>query len=322
MKRFLAILTGLSMMLPLSAYAAEGVLYISPDHGSYALDDEFTVDVLADTDGEPAFAAEADIAFNPLSLAVQNISTDGSVLALWPTAPEFSNTKGTIRFSGTAATSFNGERARLVRITFRAIGVHAADIHIDSGAILKNDARAMNIITSMRSANLTITPKQEAPIPILETEAEPATTDAVEPQVKGAAIQVPAISGFDDRVSVGERIILQGSGAPDSKITVYLQHDDDAPIESTLYTTRDGSFTYVSREGAERGVYHAWASAHGDSETFTSDTVIVTAGSDGFAAAAESMTPVLVMALPYLLLLIVAGVSLGYLYNRRNASRV
>ncbi len=319
MKRYLALVGVCLFALPGVVCAAEGVLYISPDHGTYTLDSEFVVDVLADTDGTASFAAEADIAFNPQSLAVQKISTDGSVLALWPTPPEFSNTKGTIRFSGTAAERFNARDARLIRITFRAIGVHAADLHIESGAILENNARAMNIITSMRSANLTIVAKQDVPTPP-ETVAVP-ETEPIVPEVKGAQISVPNISGYDDRVSVGDRITLQGSATPDSSITVFLQHDDDTPIESTVLTTRDGSFTYVAREKAVRGVYRAWATAAGTSEPLMSDKVVIAVGGNAFAAAAESLTPMLLMGLPYLLALIVAGISLGFLYNRRSATK-
>lgn len=320
MKTFVGVIALCLCILPLGAYAEGGVLYMSPERAEVNIDDEFVVEVRADTGGEASFAAEADLAFNPQALSVQKISTDGSVLAQWPTPPEFSNTKGMVRFSGTAAKSFSGSESVLVRITFRAIGVAPGDIHFESGAILKNDARAMNIITSMRSALFTITAKQAAPAEAVPTAAT--STPVETPEVKGASIQVPTISGYDDRVSIGERIILQGTASPDSSITVSLQHDDDAPIESEVLSARDGSFTYVSREKAERGIYRASASVKADSGRLISEKIIITVGNDGYAAAAESMGSMLVMALPYLVLLIVSGLSLGFFYNRRAARKV
>ncbi len=320
MKNIAALAAFLLFLTPIAARAEGGVLYMSPDRATVRIDEEFVVEVRADTDGEASFAAEADLAFNPQALAVQSISTVGSVLAQWPTPPEFSNTRGTVRFSGTAATSFSGGEATLVRITFRAIGVAPGDIHFESGAILKNDARAMNIITAMRSALFTISARQAAPS-VAELPEATSTEEAI-PEVKGVSIQVPSISGYDDRVSIGERIILRGTASPDTTIKMYLQHDDDAPYESEVLTARDGTFTYVSRERSQRGIYRAWASVNGSSEELRSETVVITAGSDGIAAVSESVGPMLVMALPYLVLLVALGLSIGFIYNRRaqNAS--
>jgi hypothetical protein len=78
---------------------------------------------------------------------------------------------------------------------------------------------------------------------------------------------------------------------------------------------------YVAREKAVRGVYRAWATAAGTSEPLMSDKVVIAVGGNAFAAAAESLTPMLLMGLPYLLALIVAGISLGFLYNRRSATK-
>ena len=317
MKKSAVLISLVLLAAPVIAFAADGVLFVSPERGTYTMDDVFEVDVRANTDGESAFAAEADLAFNPQALSVERISTEGSVLALWPTPPEFSNAKGTIRFSGTAAKSFSGADALLIRIKFRATSITPGDIHIDSGAILKNDARATNIITAMRSGLYTIVAHQTQPAPQDAALTESAPIES--PAVKGVSVQVPTIIGYDDKVMAGERIILQGTGSPDTTLTIYLQHDDDTPYESTVLTARDGTFTYVARDKAERGMYRAWADVKTETETFTSDKAIIAVGGNAYAAAVESIGPMLTMALPYLLLLIVAGASLGFLYNRRSS---
>ncbi len=311
------------LLVPSLVQAADGVLYMEPARGTYAIGDSFEVEIRAHTDGEAANAAEADVSFNPAALEVVRIETDGSVLSLWPTAPTYSNEKGTIRFSGTASASFHSNEAMLIRVVFRALSNVPGDVHIDSGALLLNDVRATNIITGMRSGLYTVAPTQSAPPPPLDV--APATTTEIQtelvPAVKGATIQVPTISGYDDRVSIGERIVLQGSATPLSKLSIFLQFENDAPRESIVLSTADGSFTYVAPMLAERGIYRAWASVETGSGTLTSEKVVLAAQSRGVAAAAETIVPMLTLALPYLLLLVAAGVSLGYFYNRKMLAR-
>lgn len=309
----------LCISIPSVSCAANGLLYLSPARETYTMDQVFEVEVRADTDGAAANAAEADLSFNPDALMVESIGTDGSVLSLWPTPPEYSNTKGTIRFSGTAGQGFTAHDAMLVRIRFRPISIMPGDVHFDSGALLLNDARATNIITGMRSALYTIEPHRvQAPVSVA-TDTPPASEPS--PEVKGVSAQVPAITGYDDRVAVGGRIILQGSASPDTTVHVLVRYEDDTPIETKVLSAHDGSFTVSPKVTAQTGVYRAWAEVRTESETLTSDTVTITADADNLAAVAASLTPLIGTALPYLLLLIVAGICAGYFYNRRASHR-
>ncbi len=322
-KGFAALIVSL-LFIPSVSSAAEGILFLVPDRGTYAINDEFVIEVRANTDGSISNAAEADLVFNPAALEVVQISTEGSELSLWPSPPEFSNTHGTVRFSGTASGSFESSNALLIRIQFRAKSNVPGDVHFDSGALLLNDVRATNIITGMRSGLYTVVPRQSPPAPSADVDVI-ATTSTIttepqspSPEVRGASVQIPAITGYDDRVSIGERIVLQGSAAPDSTITVYLQYEDDAPRVSEVLTVRDGSFTYVASALAERGMYRAWASVQTESGELSSETVVIAVRADGIAAVAEAIVPMLTLALPFLLLLVAAGVSLGYYYNRKS----
>ncbi len=311
------------LALPSVSAAAEGVLFITPARATYGIGESFEVVVRANTDGVAANAAEADISYNPAALSVERVSTQGSVLSLWPTPVVFSNESGTLRFSGTAGEGFAASDAALVTITFKAKSVLPGDVHIDSGALLLNDARATNIITGMRSALYTIVARETPPAPELQTvvatSAEPELTPT--PEVKGVSVQVPAIMGYDDRVAIGGRIVLQGTASPNSALSVFLQFEDDAPKESTIQSTNTGSFTYVAAEPAERGVYRAWVQVSSASETFASDKVVIVARPQGFAAAVETMTPMLGLALPYLLLLVAVGGIIGYLFSRKTLAK-
>ncbi len=322
MKQFLFVALVL-ILTPSISYAADGSLYLWPARDIHAIGDIFEVAVRANTDGVSANAAEADIAFNTNALAVESISTTGSVLSFWPTAATFSNDKGTIRFSGTAAGSFNSDAATLVSIKFRAKSNVPGDVHIDSGALLLNDARATNIIASMHSGLYTVTARALPPaaesIPLAATTTE---ATAPVPEVKGVAIQVPTIKAYDDHILSGERIALQGTAAPSSKLSVFLQYGDDAPRESAVLSTSDGTFIYVSAEPAHRGVYHAWAVVQTARNQLSSDKIVISAQSRGLSAAGESIGPILTRALPYVVLLIGAVLLLGYFYNRKSRAGV
>ncbi len=322
MKRLWIFLWVVLLFLPSVSIAADGILFIAPERGIYAIDDVFEVEVRAATDKVVANAAEADLVFNTNALEVVSISTEGSVLTLWPTPPEFSNTRGTVRFSGTAAESFQGDNAVLIRIQFKAMSNVPGDVHFDSGALLLNDARATNIITGMRSALFTVVPRQSPPQPTFAPiDVAPREAAAESSEVKGASIQVPTISGYDDRIAIGERIVLLGAGKPNSRISVFLQFEDDAPRESAVLTTSDGTYTYVASELAVRGMYRAWVSVQTDAGALSSEKVVISARAAGVAATAEALVPMLTLALPYLLLLIAAGLSLGYFYNRKALAR-
>lgn len=316
MKRLYVIPLLLVLSFPCASLAADGILFMSPARGAFPMDQEFEVSVRADTGGAAANAAEADISFNPSALAVVRIETEGSVLSLWPTPPEYSNTKGTIRFSGTAGAGFTSREALLIRIIFRPISIMPGDVQIDSGAILLNDARATNIIASMQSGLYTITALRTLPAPLSAT-GTLSESDSPVGDVKGASIQVPTISGYDDVVSAGERIIVQGSAGPDTTVHIVLQHDNDAPREGTVMSAHDGTFTYASREPAQDGEYRVWAEVRTDAETYSSDNVVMTARAQGLGAAA--LVPALTFGVPILLLLIAGVIGVSYYYGVRTA---
>jgi hypothetical protein len=275
--------------------------------------------VRASTDGTAMNAAEADLVFNPAALMVTKISTEDSVLALWPTPPEYSNVRGTIRFSGTATESFNGEGGELITIRFMALGSLPGDVRIESGAILINDARATNIISTMQSALYTVNPRAvSAPVsvPATSTDVIASTT----PTVAGVSTEIPVITQFSDTVTVGERIILQGTAAPNSDIVVLLQFQDEAPTESIVPTTKNGTFTYVSLTPAQSGTYRAWANIRTQSDVASSEVVVFSANSHGVSIGVAAAASIAVYLMPYLALLLLLGAVIGYIYYRRTRS--
>ena len=143
----------------MTLYAAEASLYVSPERGFYEVGDVFEIKVLADTGDESMNAAEAEITFDPNELSVEDVSTDGSVLSLWPTPPTFSNETGTIRFSGWTNKKYSGDSGLLATIFFRPLRVTLSSARLAAGAILAADGKSSNIIKNMRSGVYTIGPR-------------------------------------------------------------------------------------------------------------------------------------------------------------------
>lgn len=148
------------------ANAAGASIYLSPEGGSFALEDTFEVRVLADTDVSPVSAAEADISFDTGALSVESIRTEDSILDVWLTRPAYDNTTGTISFSGIAKTPYVGTNGQLITIVFYAKRNMLGNVRVVSGALLSTDAGQSNIISSMRSGVYRIRPEALMPEPV------------------------------------------------------------------------------------------------------------------------------------------------------------
>ncbi len=191
------------LLAPLPAYA-QAALTVSPLQVNAELGDTFVVTVRADTGRLQADAAEAQLSFDPTQLAVMDISEDGSVLSSWPTAPAFSNEKGTVDFSGWASKHpFSGD-APLVTVTFRPLRVGLGRIDFVSGSVLSLSGQETNITESMQGASYQIVP---ARIDVPEPGAipqQPGAASAPQAHATPAAapeVVFPASSSSPDQAS-------------------------------------------------------------------------------------------------------------------------
>ncbi|MFZ2886886.1 MAG: cohesin domain-containing protein [Minisyncoccia bacterium] len=311
----------LLLFLPLSVNA-ESALFVSPEYGVYTIGEEFDVSVHADSGGVDINAAEAEITFNPTGLEVLRISTDGSILSAWPTPPTFSNQKGTIRFSGWAKDTYNGSDGLLVTIRFKALRVISSNAHLAAGAILAADGRGSNIITSLQSGMYSIEPEfADAEIP---PEAEGESAESLDPIALAEAdllndnvLAPPEFTDYKDVVEVGERIIVNGKTTTDTKVVFFFSKGNEKDDFSAITSDSDGSFTFISNQGAEAGVYRLRAAvqdANGRGSEFA--RVTVTARSTGLAAAASVGKDMAATIIPLLSVLAFAGLGAGYLYHR------
>ena len=158
-----------------SALAAS--LSLSPGTGVYTSGSTFTVNVRVNTQGKEINAAEGTMKFNTSELSVVNVSRGSSIFNLWVAEPTFSNSAGTISFSGGSPSGYSGSGGTVMSVTFRAAGAGSPRVSFTDGSVLANDGRGTNVLTSMNGGSFTIQAQSSAPAPEVITEyVAPANT--------------------------------------------------------------------------------------------------------------------------------------------------
>jgi len=169
------VLTSIVLLLPASALAA--TLSLSPSTGVYTAGDTFTTRVLVNTQGQPINAADGTITFNTNELSVVRVSK-GSIFNLWTADPTYSNSAGTITFSGGNPTGYTGSNGTILTVTFRSKGSGNTRVQFSQGSVLAADGRGTNVLTSMNGGSYTIAAADVAPEPEVIEYVAPANTPA------------------------------------------------------------------------------------------------------------------------------------------------
>lgn len=161
-----------------ATFANAATLSLSPSTGVYQSNTTFTTRVVVNTQGQSINAADATIKFNPRELSVVSANRVGSIFNLWVTEPMFSNSAGTITFSGGLPSGYTGSSGNVMTITFRAVGSGPAKVNFGNGSVLANDGKGTNVLTSMSGGNYTIQSASTAPVAEVVEYVAPANTPA------------------------------------------------------------------------------------------------------------------------------------------------
>lgn len=146
------------------AHAAGASLFFSPAVGTYNLNSNFTVAVKVDSGEEAINAAEANINYDAETLEIVSVSKANSIFNLWTANPNFSNASGKISFGGGAQSpGFKGSGGNIFNITFKAKKVGEVGLVINSGAVLANDGKGTNVLSSINGGKYTISPEVNMP---------------------------------------------------------------------------------------------------------------------------------------------------------------
>ena len=146
-----------------SVHAA--TISLSPSTGVYSSGSTFTVKVVVNSQGSSINAAEGTLKFNPSELSVVSAGRAGSIFNLWVGEPSFSNSAGTITFSGGLPSGYTGSAGNIMTVTFRTKGSGAAKITITGGSVLANDGQGTNVLTSMGGGTYTMQAATASPEP-------------------------------------------------------------------------------------------------------------------------------------------------------------
>ncbi len=187
----LACLINSYLALVVPAYAAGATLFFSPSKGSYEVDKSFVVKVMIDSGGGLGInAADGTIKFDPEYLSVSSVNNSGSVFKLWVAEPSFSNSNGTISFSGGLPGAYTGNAGLIFSITFKAKKVGETKLSFANGAVLAPDGKGTNVLSGYNSATYTITEKKEEP----KKEIKKAKPKTEEKKVQGILPPLPEVS--------------------------------------------------------------------------------------------------------------------------------
>lgn len=154
-------------------------LSLSPGTGVYTSGSTFSVNVRVNTQNKPINAAEGTLKFNPNELTVVSVNRSSSIFNLWVAEPAFSNSAGTISFSGGSPAGYTGSGGTVMSVTFRAAGAGSPRVSFTDGSVLANDGRGTNVLTAMNGGTFTIQAQSVSPAPEVITEyVAPANTPA------------------------------------------------------------------------------------------------------------------------------------------------
>lgn len=169
-----------------SSIALAATMQVSPSTGVYQAGATFTVTVQVRPNGEPINAAEGTIKFNPNELSVVSVNRNSSIFNLWIAEPSFSNSAGTISYSGGVPSGYTGTIGRVLSVTFRTKGAGSPRLSFTNGSVLANDGRGTNVLTAMNGGTYTVSAATTVPAPEVIIEYVPAANTPATPSVESA----------------------------------------------------------------------------------------------------------------------------------------
>ncbi len=165
-----------------STYAA--TLSLTPGTGVYTAGATFTARVVVNTGSDSINAADGTLSFNPKELTVTGVSK-GAIFNLWTAEPSYSNTSGTVTFSGGSPTGYKGSGGTVISITFKANAAGSPRVSFSKGSVLAADGRGTNVLTTMNGGSYTIAAAGSTPEPEEIEYIAPANTPAA-PSVRSS----------------------------------------------------------------------------------------------------------------------------------------
>lgn len=138
-------------------------LFLSPSSGSYQVGKTFSINLAVRSEQQAVNAAEATLKFDPTIIRVKSISKSGSIFTLWPVEPNFSNSGGTITFTGGSPNAYKGSSGRIITVTFEGLKEGTASVNFTDGRALAADGLGTDITDQLIGGSYSITPALALP---------------------------------------------------------------------------------------------------------------------------------------------------------------
>lgn len=232
-------------LLPFGAWAS--TLSLSPATGVYTTGSTFTVRIVLNTKGATINAADGTLSFSPNELSVVSLSKASSIFSLWTAEPSFSNSAGTISFSGGVPSGYSGSAGTVMSVTFRTLTAGTPRVTMSGGSVLAADGRGTNVLTAMASGAYTVSAVTSTPEPEAIVEYVPPANTPAAPKVTSATHGDPAAWS---RSTTAELAWTLPAGVTavrtlldESPVSVPSKVYDD-PIDSLTLTDLDEGVSY------------------------------------------------------------------------------
>lgn len=244
----------LFILFPLSSLAA--TMSLSPSTGVYSAGATFNVRVLVNTAGKPVNAAEGTLKFNPQELSVVSVDRSGSIFNLWVTEPTFSNSAGTITFSGGLPSGYTGSAGNIFNVTFRTKGAGSPRVSMTGGSVLANDGMGTNVLTSMSGGSYTVSAVSDTP--------EPEVIEYVAPANTPAAPVISSVTHADQKLWYKEKTAVLKWTLPSDVVAVRTLLDNRAStVPTKVYDTPMSDITLSDLEDGESYFHIQFKNADG-----------------------------------------------------------
>lgn len=136
----------LSILTTVYSSVDAATISINPPISNVSAGNIVTATVSVNTEGVAINSAEAHIIFPADMLEVVSIDKSGSIFPLWVEGPTFSNTAGTIIFSGgVPSPGFTGISGKVFSIVFKAKKAGSASVVFSNSNIMANDGSGTNV---------------------------------------------------------------------------------------------------------------------------------------------------------------------------------
>lgn len=125
-------------------------LAIFPSEGSYAVGENFSIEMYVKSPDQVMNAASGVLSFPKDKLEIVSLSKTGSITSLWVQEPSFSNQEGNVSFEGIVLNpGYIGASGKILTIVFKAKAAGLASVIFSSGSVLANDGNGTNILKNL-----------------------------------------------------------------------------------------------------------------------------------------------------------------------------